>query len=109
MAIILAAKRGVKVTIITNSMLTNDIPIHLTVGRGRYIDYFEGKFFMEVTSGFSPEDIKRVRENIEIWEFQGRKSEIDPMSRGLYHSKCPTVLIRVYWCEWTIYPLLMIC
>lgn len=87
MAIILAAKRGVKVTIITNSMLTNDIPIHLTVGRGRYIDYFEGKFFMEVTSGFSPEDIKRVRENIEIWEFQGRKSEIDPMSRGLYHSK----------------------
>lgn len=86
-ALILAAKRGVKVKIITNSMLTNDIPIHLFVGRARYIDYFEGKFFDEFTSGLNDTEKMSIRKNIEIWEFQGRRSELDSMSRGLYHSK----------------------
>jgi putative cardiolipin synthase len=86
-SLILAAKRGVKIQIITNSMESNEMPIHTIVGRSRYIDFYKGKLFDQIMGTESQQDKESIIQKIEIWEFQGKKENDTSYSRGLYHSK----------------------
>jgi len=75
-----AAKRCVKITLVTNSPETNDLPEISMVGRGYYQQLLAFDDLPEVQACPGGE-VK-----LEIWEWLGR-SESDPVHQGTMHSK----------------------
>ena len=74
-----AARRCVKVIILTNSPETNDLPMLTIVGRGYYEDML------------SVNDESAVRScaqgGLQIWEWQGRRSNAAEQTEGTIHAK----------------------
>jgi phosphatidylserine/phosphatidylglycerophosphate/cardiolipin synthase-like enzyme len=74
-----AARRCVKVTILTNSPETNDLPMLTIVGRDYYDDML----------AVNNEPIIQYCEKggVQIWEWQGRRSTAAEQSEGTMHAK----------------------
>ena len=74
-----AARRCVKVTILTNSPETNDLPMLTIVGRDYYDDML----------AVNDEPIIQSCEKggVQIWEWQGRRSMASEQSEGTMHAK----------------------
>jgi putative cardiolipin synthase len=74
-----AARRCVKVTILTNSPETNDLPMLTIVGRDYYDD------MLAVNN--EPIIQSCERGGVQIWEWQGRRSTAAEQSEGTMHAK----------------------
>ena len=76
-----AARRCVKIVIITNSLETNDLPDITIVGRSHYTELLEVN--REATVKNCPGD----NAGVQIWEWQGRKAGTIERRQGTMHSK----------------------
>ena len=76
-----AARRCVRVVIITNSPETNDLPDITIVGRSHYAE------LLEVNREAAVKKCPDGTAGVEIWEWQGRKAETVERRQGTMHSK----------------------
>ncbi len=76
-----AARRCVKIVIITNSLETNDLPDITIVGRGHY------RQLLEVNGEAAVKDCPNGNGGVQIWEWQGRKAGTTERGHGTMHSK----------------------
>jgi putative cardiolipin synthase len=75
-----AARRCVRVRLVTNSPDTNDLPEITLVGRGHYLELLAVNETPEVAACADSEA------GIRIWEWLGRRPD-DPVQQGTMHSK----------------------
>jgi len=82
-----AARRCVKVIIITNSPETNDLPMLSIVGREYYDDIL----------AVNDEPVVRScdKGGVEIWEWQGRRTNATEQTEGIIHAKYAVLDRRV--------------
>jgi putative cardiolipin synthase len=76
-----AARRCVKVVIITNSLETNDLPDITIVGRSHY------RQLLEVNREAAVKNCPGGTAGVQIWEWQGRKAGTVERRQGTMHSK----------------------
>jgi len=76
-----AARRCVKVVVLTNSLETNDIPDLTIVGRGYY------KQIMDVNLEPALRNCPYEDPGVQIWEWQGRRAGEKDRSQGTIHAK----------------------
>ncbi|BBO77622.1 phospholipase D family protein [Desulfosarcina widdelii] len=73
-----AAARGVRVTILTNSPETNDLPEMTMVGRSYY------KAILAINEEMPA---RQAGGSVQIWEWQGRRYDRDRQTEGTIHAK----------------------
>jgi putative cardiolipin synthase len=74
-----AARRCVRVIILTNSTITNDLPMLTIVGR----DYYD-----DILAVNEEPAVQSCRGGgVQIWEWQGRKKNADKQTEGTIHAK----------------------
>ncbi len=76
-----AARRCVKIVIITNSLETNDLPEITIIGRSHYTQ------LLEVNQEAAVKECPSGTAGVQIWEWQGRKAGTIERSQGTMHSK----------------------
>ncbi len=76
-----AARRCVKIVIITNSLETNDLPDITMVGRSHYAQ------LLEVNREAAVKNCPDGAAGVQIWEWQGRKAGTVERRQGTMHSK----------------------
>ncbi|MBW1818953.1 MAG: hypothetical protein JRJ60_17580, partial [Deltaproteobacteria bacterium] len=76
-----AARRCVRVIILTNSPETNDLPDLTIVGRGYYMD------ILSVNQEPAVKNCECEDPGVQIWEWQGRRAGETERSQGTIHAK----------------------
>jgi len=74
-----AARRGVKVVILTNSPETNDLPLMTIVGR----EYYDDLLAVNEEPAVQASD----GGGVQIWEWQGRRKDAAEQTEGTIHAK----------------------
>ena len=85
-----AARRCVKVVILTNSLDTNDLPDITIVGRGYY------KQLMDVNLESSVKNCPCEDSGVQIWEWQGRRDGEKNRKQGTFHAKYAVLTVRCH-------------
>ena len=82
-----AARRCVRIKIITNSTSTNDLPAITMVGRESYKDMLSVNSETAVEQCSKKYPDKKQTAGIQVWEWQGRKNNSTVQTEGTMHSK----------------------